>query len=174
MDVNTHLVDKNVCTNALLKNKALWKKKSQRRIKKSLKEPKVIPTKYFYARRFDEGENYQNSMSIMSTLRLQRKNYSRIWTVYQTRSEIEYPTSVRLWKTATNYKHNQNLWQTHLHEAKDTLRDTKKIGTTFIWIRDRCFNDTTYRKSKLVTNWPFTWMRYLGHIAQIDFVYKAS
>ena len=65
------------------------------------------------------------------------------------------------------------LCQKHHHKAKDALRSTREDNRTCTSIWDRRQNDATYKKSQQDIGWSDAWVRYLDHIAQIDYSHNA-
>ena len=75
--------------------------------------------------------------------------------------------------TARVCKYDPDLWQEHHHKAKDALRGASKGKREFTSIWDRWQDDETYRKSQLAHDWSDAWVRYLDHIVQFDISHKA-
>ena len=75
--------------------------------------------------------------------------------------------------TATGCKHGPNLWQEHHHKAKDAQRGCSKGKRQCTSMWDRWQRDETYRESQVVHEWSDAWVRYFGHVANIDISHTA-
>ena len=198
MDVDSHLSDKEVITNALLKSedvkeeitetntKANERTKSGSNkfcIREDLAKEKLMFSQESSQAIFEMGNveltelktsNYVFKGAILCAcgkhIRPDQEMIRRIRAVFEILKAPYFRTSVVI---ARSYKHGPNLWQEHHHKSKRRTTGYEK-GRMKIYVDlERWKTDMTYGESQLAIGWSDAWGRYLDQIAQIDISHKA-